>query len=60
MRKNKNAGGRRHDTRLTFRELCRKSGINVHERIIINRVLNRIRNMKNNINTKNEESEVSI
>ena len=40
-RKNKNAGGRRFDTRLTFKQICNRLKITPIERIII------IRNFKN-------------
>ena len=42
-RKNKNAGGRRFDTRLTFKQLCKIIGIDVHQRIIMIRYLKGMR-----------------
>jgi len=38
-RKNGNAGGRRFDTRLTFKQLCNRIGVNVHQRIIMRRYI---------------------
>lgn len=43
-RKNGNAGGRRFDTSLSFEELCRRTGINTRQRIIMRRYfINRIK-----------------
>lgn len=33
MRHNKNAGGRKHDTRMSFKEICRVLGITPVQRI---------------------------
>ena len=40
-RKNKNTRSRKHDTRLTFKQLCKKAGIDVRQRIILKRYLER-------------------
>jgi len=34
-RKNSNAGGRRFDTRITFRKMCRLIGVTTKQRIMI-------------------------
>lgn len=38
-RKNNNAGGTRFDTRMSLRELCDRAGVNVHQRILMIRLL---------------------
>ena len=38
-RKRSNAGGRRFDTSLTFKQLCNRLGIDVRQRIIMIRYL---------------------
>ena len=45
-RRNGNAGGRRFDTRLSFKQLCKNLGIDVHQRIIMERYI--ILKMKEN------------
>ena len=38
-RQNGKAGGRKFDTRLSFKELCRRAGISVKQQIIMRRLI---------------------